>query len=323
MGILITVFITVFSGTAVAVIVMIIKRKWFQDEKPEPDPMHDIAVAMIAEIVKRNLFREKKRESDPMPDAAAAVSAETMMQERLRGKNREPDLKHPAVKASRTLDERICNVPHKYNPNFIGRDELMKDLREKLAGGDTVALTAIHGLSGRGKTEIAVEYVHRHAGDYDLIWWMAAEEEATLASEYAALAEKLDLVQSAQTDQKVKIAAVHRWLEENGGWLLVFDNAVKAADIEAYLPDAPHGHIIVTSRNHDWRGLAEEIPIDLWSETESVRFIIDRTGRTDREAAKALAERLGFLPLALVQAAAYIATTGCSIGEYVTMIEGS
>lgn len=213
------------------------------------------------------------------------------------------------------------NVPGK-NRNFTGRDRVLKKLRKTLLAGKRTALTAIHGLGGIGKTEIAVEYAHRHAGDYDLVWWVAAEKAPTLASEYGALAEELDLVQSAQTDQKTKIAAVDRWLEENDGWLLVFDNAVKAEDIEAYLPDAPHGHIIVTSRNHDWRGLADEISIDLWTETESVRFIIARTGRKDREAAKVLAKRLGFLPLALAQAAAYIVATGCSTGDYVTMLEG-
>ena len=51
---------------------------------------------------------------------------------------------------------------------------------------------AIHGLGGVGKTQLAIEYAYRFAADYDAVWWVRAEEPATLAADFADLAVKVD-----------------------------------------------------------------------------------------------------------------------------------
>jgi hypothetical protein len=90
----------------------------------------------------------------------------------------------------------IWNLPHLRNPNFTGRESLLAQLRSALTSGQPAALTqAIHGLGGVGKTQLAVEYAYRHAAEYDLVWWVRAEEPAALAADYAALAQPLDLPQ--------------------------------------------------------------------------------------------------------------------------------
>jgi hypothetical protein len=61
------------------------------------------------------------------------------------------------------------------NPNFTGRGELLQTLRRQLADtatGAVVQAEAIHGLGGVGKTQLAIEYAHRYAADYDLVWWI-------------------------------------------------------------------------------------------------------------------------------------------------------
>jgi len=64
----------------------------------------------------------------------------------------------------------IWNVPHQRNPNFTGRAELLDALDKALDSEQTAALTqAIHGLGGVGKTQLAVEYAHRHVADYTLV----------------------------------------------------------------------------------------------------------------------------------------------------------
>jgi len=107
---------------------------------------------------------------------------------------------------------------------------------------------------------------------------------------------------------------VRRWLEQNGGWLLVFDNAQEPEDLGEYLPKTGKGHVIITSRNPNWGGTAKPLSVDVFSRDESIEFIQSRTGQKD--GADALADALGDLPLALEQAGAYIEETGITLPDY-------
>jgi tetratricopeptide (TPR) repeat protein len=214
----------------------------------------------------------------------------------------------------------IWDVPQARNPNFTGREEMLADLRAALASGQAAALTqAIHGLGGVGKTQLAVEYAHRHRADYSLVWWVRAEEPAALAGDYAALAAALDLPQKDAREQAVIVEAVRRWLEASTGWLLVFDNAGEPADIRDYLPRSAGGHVIITSRNPAWGAVARPLGVQVFERPTSVEFLLKRTRQADQEAAGKLAEALGDLPLALEQAAAYIEATGESLSGYLRM----
>src|SRR5205814_7760108 len=66
------------------------------------------------------------------------------------------------------------NVPPR-NPNFTGRRELLRALAERVASGTTAVLpSALHGMGGIGKTQMAVEYIYSHLRDYDVVWWIQA-----------------------------------------------------------------------------------------------------------------------------------------------------
>jgi len=216
----------------------------------------------------------------------------------------------------------IWNLPHLRNPNFTGRESLLARLRSALTSGQPAALTqAIHGLGGVGKTQLAVEYAYRHAAEYDLVWWVRAEEPAALAADYAALAAPLNLPQKDEPDQRLVVQAVRRWLAQNTGWLLIFDNARRPEDLRPYLPPGGAGHVLVTSRYSAWRGVANPLTVQVWERAESVAFLLKRTGQTDETAADKLAEALGDLPLALAQAGAYVDATRTSLGDYLDLFQ--
>jgi hypothetical protein len=105
-------------------------------------------------------------------------------------------------------------------------------------------------------------------------------------------------------EQPLAIGAVRAWLEAHDGWLLVFDNAQQAEDLEDHLPRQSRGQVIVTSRNQIWRGRVQPLAVQVLANTSAADFLLERTGRVDRSAAETLANELGNLPLALEQAAA-------------------
>ncbi|MHC1687042.1 MAG: FxSxx-COOH system tetratricopeptide repeat protein [Methanothrix sp.] len=208
----------------------------------------------------------------------------------------------------------IWNLPHMRNPNFTGREKMLSDLYVGLNSGQQ--LQALTGLGGKGKTSLAKEYAYRYMANYDHVWWIRADEPATLSIDYANLAVALDLPQKNSSDQTAVMNAVKSWLGQNQKCLLVFDNAQEPEVLKKFLPQAGSCHVIITSRNPNWRKIAAVSPVEVFKLEEAVEFIHWRTGRDDLDAANALAKETGRLPLALEQAGAYIEETGISLSDY-------
>jgi tetratricopeptide (TPR) repeat protein len=215
----------------------------------------------------------------------------------------------------------VWNVPHRRNPNFAGREELLAKLREVLTSGKPAALTqAIAGLGGVGKTQLALEYVWQHASHYNIVWWVRSEEPATLSADYASLAAELGLPEAGASDQRAKVTAVCRVLSRRSDWLLIFDNATDPDAIRDYLPQS-EGHTLITSRNPHWSGEAQVLSVPVWSLTEASAFLLQRRPAETKAGARALADMLGRLPLALEHAAAYCEQTGRGYEGYLTLYE--
>ena len=220
------------------------------------------------------------------------------------------------------------NLPP-HNPDFVGREGVLAELRRLLLAGQgpAVLTQAITGLGGIGKTQTARAYAYRHLADYALIWWLRAETPATLAADYATLAGPLGL-DPGTADQAQLTAAIKQRLQAMPGWLLVFDNVEDPALPRAWLPGTGGGHALITSRRTDWRGLARALSLELMPEDEALQLL---TGRPDPQAlppaelaaARELAAELGCLPLALAQARAYMAETGKSLAGYLRLFRSS
>jgi tetratricopeptide (TPR) repeat protein len=213
----------------------------------------------------------------------------------------------------------IFNVPTR-NPHFTGRGDLLLTVRRQLAEGANSAVVqaeAVHGLGGVGKTQLVVEYAHRYASDYELVWWIPAEQPATISDRLAVLARRLGLPELPSLEEQVD--ALFDELGQRTGWLLIYDNATEPASLEGLRPPAGGGHLLITSRNPAWRGIATSLGIDVLPRSQAVAFLRQRGG-LDEPAAAALAEVLSDLPLALEQAAAYLEATSTSPSEYLDLL---
>ena len=100
----------------------------------------------------------------------------------------------------------------------------------------------------------------------------------------------------------------------------MFDNVTDRAAVEAFVPPAGTGRVLVTTQNQHWPpGQALDVPV---LDTEvAADFLVTRTGDADRAAARELAGELGGLPLALEQAAAYMQATGTGLAGYLPLFQ--
>jgi tetratricopeptide (TPR) repeat protein len=206
----------------------------------------------------------------------------------------------------------VWNVDRR-NPAFTGRDDILNQVHEQLSDNRLVAVRAVHGLGGVGKTQLAIEYAYRFSGEYDLVWWISAEL-GSIGEQVAALGVNLGII-DAEADSTLAKSKVMDHLAGQQRSLLIFDNVLDGRDIVPWLPRGK-GHVLITSRQGNWQGIAHAVELDVLSREEAVRFLTEqRSGLAATEAGQ-LAEALGDLPLALAQAAGYLSETGMPVADY-------
>jgi hypothetical protein len=207
------------------------------------------------------------------------------------------------------------------NAGFIGRDDLLVTLRERLQARARAVIQALHGMGGVGKTQLAIEFAHRFADSYDLIWWIDSEQALLIADQFAALGSALGCV-PAGVGVEVARTAVLNDLRQRPGWLLIFDNVEQPADIADWLPDSATGHVLITTRATGWHETAAApIEVDIFARAESVTLLRERVPWLTEADAQALAGQLGDLPLAITQAASYLADSRMPATEYLGLLK--
>jgi tetratricopeptide (TPR) repeat protein len=220
----------------------------------------------------------------------------------------------------------IWNVPPR-NPNFTGREELLAQLHEMLEEEAMTAVTPLplHGMGGVGKSQLANEYAYRHADDYEIIWWIPAEQQTQILASMVELAQQMRL--DAGSEANTALRAVRDALRSGqpyGNWLLVFDNAEDPATVREFFPTGRtgKGKVLVTSRNLTWATVVSKaVSVDVFPRQESKELLQRRNPDLSDGDADRLAEALGDLPLAIEQAASWRAVTGMSPDEYLSLIE--
>ncbi|MEU5888309.1 FxSxx-COOH system tetratricopeptide repeat protein [Streptomyces sp. NPDC047461] len=187
------------------------------------------------------------------------------------------------------------------NPHFTGREAVIDEVRGKLLAERHAAVQALRGTGGIGKTLVALEYAFRHAADYDLVWWVDAEQSEQVVARYAELAARVDV---AKPEAGVEFNARYamEYLRTRDRWLIILDNAEDPDQLRSWLPEGG-GHVLITARNPAWSGIVPGLSLGVFSREESVAYLRGQLPALTDDQADALAEALGDLPLALAQAA--------------------
>ena len=233
-------------------------------------------------------------------------------------------------------------------PSSRPATEQLAQIHEQLQRGQSVAIgqvQAISGLGGIGKTQISIEYAYRHRQEYQAVLWVRADTLETLNSSYSELARLLNLREKDAREQEVVVQAVKTWLGTHRDWLLILDNldeplVLFPSDekgqpraISPFLPAAPGGHILLTTRSDDLSslsltlGLTRPLRITTFTPEQGAQLLLARAERQeqttpqDQQLATQIANELGGLALAIDQAGAYLAATGASLASYLQLFQ--
>jgi MinD-like ATPase involved in chromosome partitioning or flagellar assembly len=220
------------------------------------------------------------------------------------------------------------------NARFTGREEELRRLRDQLRSGGQAALpqrrvgptalpTTLHGMGGVGKTQLALEYLHRFRAAYDIVWWIQADPPQFVDAALVDLALQMGLPhQPTAADTARVVLETLRGADPPRRWLIVYDNAEDLNKVSAFIPQAgTNGHVIITSRNVAWSEQTHPLPVDVFRRDESVAHLHQRVTTITVEEANDIADALGDLPMAVAAAGAWLAETGSTPTEYLRQVE--
>ena len=217
------------------------------------------------------------------------------------------------------------------NPFFTDREDELTKLYEELRNGPEgrVHTHVINGLSGIGKTQVALAYAYEYRQHYKAVLWIDASNDDTWQASVARLVTvlKLKLSSSERKNAQDIWMAVKDWLEEHGDWLLIFDNIEDSLSMHKLLPSLGNGHVLFTAQTqivgataHAMLSLAELKPEDgalfLLKRTRMSLYGVEQVSEHMHNEALKLSRMLGNLPLMLDQAGGYIEDTGVDISRY-------
>src|ERR1700722_4769283 len=240
-----------------------------------------------------------------------------------------------------TVDDAPWIVPFDRNPRFTGRESQLTKLEEMLVIGGQTTKIAITGLGGVGKTQLVLELVYRTRAKHSncSIIWIPATNRESLEQACLDVAKQLGIPGCEEDKADVKrLVQDHLSNENTGQWLLVFDNADDidmwvgkseqgSGRLIEYLPRSKQGSIIFTTRDRKAAvKLAHQNIVEVPEMDETVaaqllqKCLIDQNLINSQQDTTALLAQLTYLPLAIVQAAAYINENEIALVDYLSLL---
>lgn len=165
-----------------------------------------------------------------------------------------------------------------------------------------------------GKTQLALEFVHRYRDSFDVVLWANADDHSKLAQDFNTMALELGLVPRDSIDAKDQIQTreiVKRWLvdplkdltsnvSEKASWLLIFDGVGEPSVLNTFWPYDGPGSILITSKNpFEWTTSFQLVSFTVAEATRYLLQVTKRNTQDSQEDVQGVSEKLGGLPLAL------------------------
>jgi transcriptional regulator with XRE-family HTH domain len=224
----------------------------------------------------------------------------------------QPTLQDPARPAVRRMPVR--------NPCFTGRDTVLEQIHYSLCtdASGTVRVVPLHGIGGVGKTQLAIEYAHLHADEYQLVWWVSAQTIALAARDLLELATALGL----SIDGPIEVVLPRLWaaLANRDDWLLIYDNVDDVAVVAQFRPPES-GRLLVTSRAPMVGRLGTIVEVAEFDRGEAVQLLVNRCPAITVDEADQVAAALGDLPLAVEQAGCFLSETpSLDVSDYLQLL---
>lgn len=225
-------------------------------------------------------------------------------------------------------------VPFDQNAQFVGREFQLAELERTLFVGTSTTKVAITGPGGVGKTQLALALAYRVRQELKTcsVFWVSARDKESIHQAYAHIARRLTI--SGWDNEKVdvkKLVQLHLGKESAGQWLLIFDNAdvhrLESAGLHLieYLPSSKQGTIVFTTTDRKTAAkLAPQNIVELPEmEQEMAQKMLEMClayPANEQEKADLLLKELAYLPLAIVQAAAYVNVNKITLQEYLSLV---
>lgn len=230
------------------------------------------------------------------------------------------------------------------NPNFFGREDILKLLDKKLLPPSpgfpsSQASFALCGLGGVGKTQVAIHYAFSRRNNFDAIFWIDSDQPTQLTEGFSLIASHLGHTESPDQDRVVSRDIALEWLcnprkrsaslspdvEPNAKWLLIFNSVDNLGHMRAFWPHCSLGSILVTSRDPLAKTNREGVDLEPFKPKEASELLLKLLGLPSTsehvDSSEKLATRLGGLPLAITQVAALIQRWDMTLDEFLEYFE--
>ncbi|KAI5460988.1 hypothetical protein BGZ63DRAFT_446076 [Mariannaea sp. PMI_226] len=256
----------------------------------------------------------------------------------------------PTVKSGKHLGQvsppqRHFLVPFGRNRDFVGREYILERLLERIppnADVDDCQRTAIEGLGGVGKTQIALEAAFQVRDTHPdcSIFWVPALDSTSFDNAYREIGRQLNITGMDEDKADVGSLVKTALSESAGSWLLIVDNAddeallfshSESTPLTEYLPFSRNGSILFTTRNHEvvvrldipTSGVITTVEMSREDAIRMLRRNLKDSQIRDTASMNGLLDFLADLPLAIRQASAFMARTGMSTTKYLGHCQSS